>query len=90
LHKIGSRAPSLQFLVQHPGVPLVFTSYTKTEAIKDLDLIQKGSDNLETLVAAQRNPFRSHRPIRDFEYDNDCDVFYSNNFYSIVLKQSGA
>lgn len=69
------------------GVPLVFTSYTKTEAVKDLELVKKHCDNLEILEAAQRNPFRSHRPIRDFEYDNDCDVFYSNNYLSLVQRR---
>jgi hypothetical protein len=70
------------------GVPLLFTSYTKTEANKDLGLIQKSCPNIQILKSAAKNPFRSHRPIRDFEYDNDCDVFYSNNFFSVVVKKS--
>jgi hypothetical protein len=64
----------------------VFTSYTKTEAGKDLDLIRKSCDAIRVLRSAQKNPFRSHRPIRDFEFDNDCDVFYSNNYFSVVVK----
>ena len=58
----------------------------KSEAVKDLDLIQK-CPGLEILTSLLRNPFRSHRPIRDFEFDDDCDVFYSNNFYSIAVKK---
>merc|ERR1712018_168615 len=36
--------PALPFLTKFPGVPLLFTSYTLTEADKDLDLILKCSE----------------------------------------------
>ncbi len=79
--------PSLPLLVRHPGVPLVFTSYTLTEALKDLKLIKEACEELLVDVAAERNPFRSQRPIRDFEFDGGNDVFYSNNYYSVVRRQ---
>ena len=34
----------------------------------------------------QLNPYRSNRPIRDFEFDNNCDTFYSNQFMTVVRK----
>lgn len=81
-------AKSLPFLTKHTGVPLIFTSYTYTEAGRDLELVQKASSSaqqpLKVEVAKMRNPFRSFRPVRDFEYDNDCDVFYSNQYFSVV------
>ena len=84
-------------------MPLVFTSYTKTEAAKDLNTfktaIQKheqqfeGSSKLITTtnevkieVEMQMNPYRSNRSIRDFEFDNNCDTFYSNQFFTVVRK----
>ena len=78
---------SLPHLTKHCKVPLIFTSYTKTEALKDLELVKKSRDNLEVLVSGQRNPFRSHRPIRDYECDDDCDVFYSNNYFSLMYSK---
>ena len=78
---------SLPHLTKHSAVPLIFTSYTKTEALKDLELVKNSRENLEVLVSGQRNPFRSHRPIRDYECDDDCDVFYSNNYFSLVCSK---
>ena len=80
---------SLTSLVRTPGVPLIFSSYTKTEALKDLECIKQAcaDQNLEFLIAAQKNPYRSSRPIRDFEFDNDCDTFYNNQFYSLVRQE---
>ena len=80
--------PALPFLTRHPGVPLIITSYTLTEAERDLALILgSASHDLNTDACKIRNPFRSHRSHRDFEYDNDQDVFYSNQYLS-VLRQS--
>ena len=80
---------ALPFLVRHVGVPLIFTSYTISEAQKDLDLIRKSLDhdlNLKIEARHIKNPFRSHRSHRDFEYDNDYDVFYSNQYLSVVRR----
>ena len=81
--------PALPKLVRHPGVPLVLTSYTLTEATKDLDLLLSAVDGgVDVVAGRERNPFRSQRPIRDFEFDRNEDCFFSNNYYSIVkLKQ---
>ena len=77
--------PALPWLTRHIGVPLIFTSYTRTEAMRDYDIILKSSDHeLKTDARQVRNPFRSYRPVRDFEFDNDSDVFYSNQYCSVV------
>ena len=98
-------AKSLPFLIRNVDVPLVFTSYTKTEASKDLlaftqaikehenqnagsnKLITR-TDQVKVEVEMQLNPFRSNRSIRDFEFDNNCDTFYSNQFMTVVRKIS--
>ena len=77
---------SLPALTGYEGVPLLFTSYTKTEAEKDLGLILKSRQELQVDAQQVVNPFRSHRPIRDFEFDNDCDVFYANQYLSVVRR----
>ena len=80
--------PSLQYLVQHVNVPLIFTSYTLTEAHKDLKVFKDNVDaaNLSFDKTKVANPFRSHRPVRDFEFDNNCDVFYSNQYLTVVRR----
>lgn len=77
---------SLPFLVRRANVPLLFTSYTLTEAEKDLKLIQGTEEDLKIVAERTRNPFRSHRPIRDFECDNNKDVFYNNQYFSLVKR----
>ena len=66
---------------------LVFTAYTRGEADKDLARFTKYCDP-EILAAAQPNPMRSLRPCRDWEQDGNQDVFYSNQFFSVVRTKS--
>jgi len=94
----------IKYLVHEVGVPCIFTSYTATEASKDVaffkralasaadDVIGQNSAlngdvtevNFETIAA--KNPYRSHRPVRDFELDNNCDVFYSNQYLTVARR----
>ena len=77
--------PAIPWLTRYVDVPLIFTSYTKTEAMRDYEIILKSSEHdLKTNARQLHNPFRSYRPVRDFEFDNDCDVFYSNQYFSVV------
>ena len=75
-------------LLHSSEVPLIFTSYTQGEANKDLErfLSQCGHDDdkVEVMMSCDRNVMRSHRPIRDWEMDQDRDIFYSNQFISVV------
>ena len=76
---------SLPMLTRHAGVPLIFTSYTLSEAQADYQLIlENSSEELSTKTCKVLNPYRSYRSIRDFEFDHDCDVFYCNQYLSIV------
>ena len=84
--------PSLKLLVEHPRVPLIFTSYTENEAGLDLASFRKQFDQaeLEKLsfeVVGAKNSYRSHRPVRDFACDNDRDVFYANQYLTVVRRR---
>ncbi len=75
--------------MRHPEVPLLFTSYTLSEARKDLALIRDLNNKVDLCVDAscERNPYRSHRPIRDFEFNENDDCFFNNNFFSVVRRK---
>jgi len=83
----------IQLLVREVGVPLIFTSYTKTEAEKDMAVFKDSLDDevvskVDFDVEGALNPFRSHRPVRDFELDNQRDVFYANQFIAVARRTS--
>ena len=68
-----------------PASPLIFTSYTQSEAEADLArLLSVAQQEVEVVIRCQENPMRSHRPIRNWECDHDRDVFYSNQYISVV------
>ncbi|XP_059094618.1 putative protein MSS51 homolog, mitochondrial [Tigriopus californicus] len=75
---------SLPFLIQHCSVPLIFTSYCQSEAAKDLESMQKTGKNFDTVLCKEINPFQSYRPFRDHECDMNRDVFYTNQYLSII------
>ena len=71
---------------RHVDVPLIFTSYNLTEAKEDYELILENSPSeLMTKAGKVKNPYRSYRSIRDFEFDHDSDVFYCNQYLSVVV-----
>ena len=73
----------------HPAALLAFTSYTRTEARADLERFREHChQDMEVLVNCEENTMRSHRPIRDWEMDEERDVFYSNQFISVVRCQN--
>ena len=39
---------------------------------------------VEILTSCEQNKMRSHRPIRDWEMDQENDVFYSNQLLTVV------
>lgn len=65
--------------------PVIFTSYTKGEAEADMARFLEHCDtDVDILINCQQNVMRSHRPIRDWEMDDDKDVFYSNQYINVV------
>ena len=75
---------SLPFLVRHEHVPLILTAYTRTELRKDLEELEKAVPALNVLLPAGKNPFGSTKPVRDMCREDDCDVFFLNQFVSVV------
>ena len=67
-----------------PGALLVVTSYTHSEAEKDLERLVRHCPEVEVVESAILNPMQSWRPCRDWENDGNKDVFYSNQYLSIV------
>lgn len=79
--------PALSQLVREADTPVIVTSYNLTEAEKDLKLISEANaGKLKVEVGAQENPFRGHRPFRDFEFCQNRDVFFHNQYYSVVKR----
>ena len=76
----------ISYLMPSNKAPVIFTSYTKSESENDLHrfLEHCGSEDVELLIECQQNTMRSYRPIRDWEMDNDQDVFYSNQYINVV------
>ncbi|XP_042878972.1 putative protein MSS51 homolog, mitochondrial isoform X2 [Penaeus japonicus] len=77
---------SLSVMLKNPDVPLIFTSYTKTESERDLEVLKKIED-VEVLLPVERNPYSSLRPIRDFTREDDCDMFFVNQYISCVRRK---
>ena len=75
----------LPSLLHDNKAPVIFTSYTRGEAMRDMARLEQMCEaELEVLVRCERNVMRSHRPVRDWEMDEDRDVFYSNQYLSVV------
>ena len=90
-HDVGSRewTEGWKGLGQllHPvsKAPVIFTSYTKGEAEADMSrFLEHCHRDVDILVNCQENVMRSHRPVRDWDNEDDKDVFYSNQYISVV------
>ena len=57
-----------------------------TDEVRPLRLAR--DQEMEILVNCEMNKMRSHRPIRDWEMDQEKDVFYSNQLLSVVRCQN--
>ena len=57
------------------------------EQCEGSDKLIANTNQVKIEAEMQPNPYRSNRAIRDFEYDNNCDTFYSNQFLTVVRKQ---
>ena len=73
-------------LLHQTGAPVIFTSYTRIEAVKDLKRFKEQcGQEVEVLLESEENKMRSYRPRRDMGLEEEIDVFY-NNFYINVVK----
>ena len=74
---------SLDLMLSDPSIPVIFTSYTKTEAQKDLQVIRSKKDATVS-IPTRLNSFKSLKPVRDFHRDDNCPIFYINQYVTCV------
>ena len=73
-------------LLHQTGTPVIFTSYTKAEALADLKRFKEHcGQEVEVLTESEENKMRSYRPRRDMGLEEEIDIFY-NNFYINVVR----
>ena len=73
-------------LLHQNGAPVIFTSHSKSEALRDLKRFQDYcGQEVEVLVNCQENRMRSYRPRRTpASLEEEKDVHYSNYYLNIV------
>ena len=79
--------PTIALFFKHQNVPLICTSYSKTEAVEDLARLTSESEacgrKIKVLLERVENPFRSLQPFR-----LDGSVAYKNRFASVIIVES--
>ncbi|XP_036321753.1 uncharacterized protein LOC118735870 [Rhagoletis pomonella] len=80
-------------MLQTYDLPILFTSLTRLEADFDYGAILRvaQADRLETrikrLFDVKKNPYRDLRPLRNWQNQNDDDIFYRNGYVQAVISQ---
>ena len=73
-------------LLHQTGAPLIFTSYTRAEAVRDLKRFKEQCGReVEVLIESEENEMRSHRPRRAYRLEEEVDILI-NNFYINVVR----
>ncbi|KAK3882355.1 hypothetical protein Pcinc_013262 [Petrolisthes cinctipes] len=81
--KIDTWPESLKLMIQDSETPLIFTSYTEKEAMKDLHVLQEMGE-VDVIIPRHMNPYQSLRPHRDPAKEDGADLFYVNRFITCV------
>ncbi|CAL4079502.1 unnamed protein product [Meganyctiphanes norvegica] len=76
---------SFNSMIHDSSIPLIFTSFTKSEAESDLKHIQKA--NVEVVLDICKNPFSGQRPFRHTPREEG--LFYINNYIGVVKGKNG-
>ncbi|XP_023015104.2 putative protein MSS51 homolog, mitochondrial [Leptinotarsa decemlineata] len=82
--KLDTWRESIPSLLQHRGVPLILTSYTSNEIIKDLSVV-KELVSYVIKTEPHQNPFSSMRPLKNFESQHE-PVYYLNGYIAVLAK----
>lgn len=91
-HESGQNNPwreAIAVMLKFADTPIVFTSYTKTEAIADLKVVRNVADvtncRFKIICDGDLNLFRDNRPLRNFiGYKTDA-IYYYNGYLSVLL-----
>jgi len=82
-HEVGSHwQESFKHLVGKSSAPLIFTSYTESEASRDLEVLSSAVA-VDIIRESHLNPYRSVRPYRDPEVSS-VPLYFWNNYITIV------
>ncbi|GJQ69261.1 hypothetical protein Trydic_g6401 [Trypoxylus dichotomus] len=76
---------SIPELLHHPYIPLLLTSFTKTELIRDKKIISDLNYKLNVILDVEKNPFAFLKPLRDWLSLKE-PIFYRCNYLHIVQK----
>lgn len=75
---------SLKLMTKDPEIPLVFTSFTKSEALKDLAAVE-AVNKVDVLLDAVKNPFMGLWPNREADpEDSETWMYYTNQYITVV------
>ncbi|XP_052867292.1 uncharacterized protein LOC128273385 [Anopheles cruzii] len=84
---------TIQLLLDIPNVPIMFTSYTHTEALEDVTVVMSEARAMgcrEQVTVIKRglvNPFRGGVPLKNFETIDSPEELYYNNGYLTIIKR---
>lgn len=83
--------PAFSLMLQHVGVPLIFTEFNLQDTKDDLDLVLDFFDHREVdvVVAPRRNPYTSRRPVRCSDKSGNYEphsVIYTNDYVSVIVR----
>ncbi|XP_071052736.1 putative protein MSS51 homolog, mitochondrial [Onthophagus taurus] len=76
---------SIPTLIHYEDVPVVLTSYTKNEMIKDKEILANAENNIEVIMDICENPFSSIKSCRD--WNSKEPVFYMCKYMFIAKKK---
>lgn len=83
---------ALDEMLRFMNVPIAFTSYIKFEANADMTLLQQRASilsvDLDIVFDGIQNPFRDLRPYRNWEHNDDEEIFFYNGYLNVVMVKS--
>lgn len=80
---------AIAVMLKFKNTPIMFTSYTRTEAIADMKVVRQVADgddcDFKIVCDGNLNLFRDHRPMRNFiGYKTDV-IYYYNGYLSVLM-----
>ncbi|KAK9721955.1 MYND finger [Popillia japonica] len=78
-------ASSIPKLLHYKNIPLLLTSFTKTELIRDKNLLMNLNFKLNVIRDIEKNPFAFLKPLRDWLWIDE-PVFYRCNYICVIQK----
>lgn len=91
-HENGANNPwraAIAVMLKFKNIPIMFTSYTRTEAIADMNVVTQVAKvencDFKIVCDGNLNPFRDHRPFRNFIGFKTDVIYYYNGYLSVLL-----